>query len=650
MLDRHLRLASCLAIFVVVGCSSSTNPVKGDLSADAGKDAAVGDISGDMSRDLRLDSPFDVLIVPEALADFPQSDAARTSEALLYVRTADRDNFGLFSVPADGSSAATPVNGFGGLIDFDAISLSGAQPSLAIDSRRPRVTDDGDFSGVRLPAGGSLYYFHRTLTASSGIALVSGTNVQVLFESPGLYKTTVSMPIALSDDGVIGAAVIGDGELVLFRSSGSFAGGASFVKLAPPSGVVQLEPRSLTIVAGWLYVVGANQSGDEQLLRTSLDGTGSLAAVALAGTPKSVQSDLLVDDSGTQVLLRAGSSSAKLKLLLHDVSAGSARALTTQQEDIVARGDLFGSNQGQLALSPTGMRVAYLLRDANGKLSLRVRRVSDGDEKNLGAKTYFEQDAAVSIVNLVFTDDDNLLFMAGVTASQLDLYRYDAANDVLQNLSKTGSAQAPFDGRGLLASRAFLLDRPSGYLAWLAYDGSVGELDLLRVDLKTFRPNWLTKGRRISDSSADIAFCAQQKRLFFSARRDPQKFQYELWSVDLASNTQAKLLTALSANGPHLLTELHLTHDCSQLFFTAGPGFHQRRVWAVDLAASALRLVTPVPRFFAKPMWLSADGSTLVYASGGSPDAMTLKSVLTIGSQPQTIDGQGGAVHLLDGF
>lgn len=651
--------ALAVAITALSACSSTSSPTR-DSAAEIGPRDATSEAPGDAAldgADARTDLAPDFPQASEALTDFPATDALLSSARVLYISTKDVHAFGLREVPADGSKAPKAVAGFSGLIDFGSLLLSGLGEQIAIDSGRPRVEELVDFSRVVLPGtAGSLYYFHRTLTASSGILQiesVSGT-LRILHEVPGLYSDVLGPHLAI-DAAVKRAAVVAPGARVaVMRLDGmSFPSGKAAHVFDPPADVTQLESGSLTLAGGAVYVVGRRQNGTLVLLRGELTAP-TLTAVPLGGTtePSYLAPDITLSADGSTLLLRAGPDFSKLDIYRVVPSSGQVLRVTQVETAIAARGERFGGAEARLAISPQGSRVAYAVRDGSEKLYLQSTDGA-GQPVELTAEPTFAAGGISALYNVVFIDEDRLLLMGGVGSFQLDLYHYDASSGLLTNLTGVGSTTKPFDGMGGFSPRAAWIDRVGGWFYAVLYDTVTTEQNLYALPLKpsTGTLRKLTSGRRLGSQPGDFAHCASSKMLYFAARPDPSKYAHELWQVDLLSGLPAQPLTGVAGGGPWIFGDLHLASDCSRLVAAGGPYYGQTRLWSLSTAApTSVWPITTIPQVLTSTVAITPDGSTVVYGSGGSAEAMTVKTVLSSGSVATTLDPTGGKIFVLGAF
>lgn len=663
---RSIRFVACLSLLFLslpngAGCSSSS---------DGPKDASVDAPDADLAADSRVDTAVDA--GPDAIADagpdfprpseagpdFPNTDASLSSATVLYITTTDPDSFGLREVSADGQGTPKPLAAFSGLIDFETLQLAGIQPALPIDRGAPLVDERVSHTRIRLPGGrGDLYYFRRTLTASSGIVQIGAQGSptpKILFEVAGLYSDVIDGQIAVDATGSRAALVAKDKEVHVLRLDGTtFPDGKTSRALTVPADVDSVAAASLTLVGSWLAVVASKQDATNVLLTADIGDAApaQLGVLALASgggaEPTYIADDPLLARDGGFVLLRAGPRFDELDLYRVAVGGGAVVKSTSVAATIAGRGRRFGGNEGRVAISPKGERVAWVVRDSGREELYLAKGDGSGQPDNPTKEPIFDVGGISAIYNLVFIDEDKLLFMGGVGPFQLDLYRYDGKTQVLENLTAIGTTSPPFNGQGGFSARAAWLDEAAGWFYFVIYDSLSGAQELWGAPLSGGAFKKLTPGAQVGSVAADYALCSATRQLFFIARPDPSKFQWELFSADLKAGT-AKQLSALGGKGIWQMNDISLSDDCGTLLVTGGAFFDGSRLHLMDTSNPAsLRPITAIPRTHSGSRRLSPDGTTVVYASGGSSDAMTLKAVLSLGSPETVLDTKGGTIEIL---
>ncbi|PIE17234.1 MAG: hypothetical protein CSA65_09500 [Proteobacteria bacterium] len=615
-----------------------------DATVDAGSDAA-----GDASPDFPAPS--------EAGPDFPNTDATLSSATVLYITTTDPDSFGLREVSADGQGTPKAVAAFSGLIDFETLQLTGIRPALAFDRGQPLVDERGSYSRIRLPGGrGDLYYFRRTLTASSGIVQIGAQGSpapKILFEIAGLYSDVIDGQIAVDAAVERAALVAKKREVHVLRLDGTTFPGAKVSRsLSVPTEVTGVAAASLTVAGSRLFAVGRKQDGADVLLEADITDAApaqlSVVAMAQGGgvEPTYIADDPLLARQGGFLLLRAGPQPDKLDLYRVPVGGGAVVKSTAVAASIAGRGRRFGGNEGRVAISPKGERVAWVVRESGREELYLAKADGSGQVDNPTKEPVFNVGGLSAIYNLVFIDDDTLLFMGGVGPYQLDLYRYDAQTQILENVTAIGTTSPPFDGLGGFSAQAAWLEEAAGWFYFIIYDSLTGAQELWGTPLVGGALKKLTAGVQVGSAPADYTLCPTTRQLFFIARPDPAQYQSELYAADLKTGVATRI-TSLSGKGIWQMSDVTLSDDCARLLVTGGAFLHSSRLHEMKTSNPAsLRPITAIPRTHGERLF-TPDGSTVVYASGGSFDAMTLKAVLAVGSVETVLDSKGGTVEIL---
>ena len=277
---------------------------------------------------------------------------------------------------------------------------------------------------------------------------------------PGIYKDTLSDRLALTADGKLGAVIKETKQVLLFRTDGGTFGttAASAVDISPAAtlNVSGIKPSSLTFAGGQLYCVGQVTAGADLLLRAPQDGSKPLDKLTLpkvgGADPAHISDGLAVSADGSVIAVLAGPGASQRDLVAVSAASGAATNLTQGPAQIAERGAKLGQLEAQLALSAKGSLAAYVV--ANQELYV-VK--TDGSAKpfQVTDQKRFKIDVVVQI-NLLFSDDDDLLWMAGTDINKLDLYRHDGATGQVFNLTGHGFHHPPLRRRGRAAAAGAL--------------------------------------------------------------------------------------------------------------------------------------------------------------------------------------------------
>jgi hypothetical protein len=508
------------------------------------------------------------------------------------------------------------------------------------------------FQGIRLPGGlGRLYHVRRKLIGTSGLLHVrSDGSLDLIREVPGIYADTIGSHLALDDDGKLGAAVAGPAGVFLFHTDGTpFPGGNAPWKdiSVAGGGIAQVKPRSLTLAGVWLYAVATDSAGKDVLLRAPVDGSGPLAVLELPASggqpPTSMADGLAVSANRKWLALAAGSSPIQRDLYIVEVSSATAKNLTQAPAILAERGASFGVDGARLSLSPAGSLVAYL-SGPQGSEELLVARTDGSSPPRLVSSDARFLPEVVYFSNLHLPDEANLLFTAGVSATQQDLYRWEHASSKLSAL--TGGKSPPFEGKGLLAPRAGWLS-PSGQWLYLVLQHFLDDsVDLFGIDTKSFGLLKVTAGAEVQTAPGSFAACPSSGTVFFAARPKAKLYPNEIWSFDQDAPKPAAQRTAVSGPGRWFVYDLLLSADCSRLVWSGGGSLDRRELWLLPTQGGPVRKLTPAPTFIGASTAFSPDQQTLIYAGGGTSSSCTLKAVPVAPGPPVTLDTSAGTVHV----
>jgi Tol biopolymer transport system component len=653
------RLLTALILFLagVTGCSES-RPAKdgGMVLVDRGPDQWPPE--PDLPpRDRGADGVPDGPLYRDGPPDVgTPTDAAPGNATVLYGRSQNAGTLGLWTVTSP-SGTPQPVPGWSGLVELEELSLTGLDEDPPVSRTVARVTEEAhqDFRGVELPGIGSLYYFHRKLLGSSGLLLIrpDGT-LDVLLEVPGLYSDTLSGYVGLTPDNKIGAVVQGKDKVLLFRTDGvAFPNGNSWIDVTGALKFKEVRPQSVLLGDGWLYCVALTEGGGDQLLRAPLTGNAALTAVSLpqsGGKPAtSIEPQPILGVDGKLLLIAAGETPSARDIYTVDVPTGTAKNITKKPGPVASPGDRFGQPTGGLwAVSPTGKRVAYVQWEQGVPELYVVPGDGGGKPEQVTSATRFES-AVVQLLNLHFADDQNLLFMAGVTLNQLDLFRWDAATPKLENVTAYGSSTLPISGYGVFYPRAGWVDPSTNRLYWVEYNANTDVSDLMSYDLSAKKLSHLTQNAELTAATSNFAACHKTGKLYFVAEPNPVQNNREIWRLDLSSGKAVRLTTMSTTPTAYwYVFDLVASDDCARLAWTAGGSHNLRHVYVMDEPGPKLPIkVTLVPRFVDASLRLTADKSTVVFASGGAEGSATLKAAAAApGAPPVTLDTKPGVYHV----
>jgi hypothetical protein len=659
----HLTPQAALLI-AALPCLAACTETDPPTPADAGLDRGL-DMRKDLRRDGQVTPRLDVhdaatdALFDQMKRDVTIVDSSLSAATVLYTPATKSSSFGLRTVSTGGAGKPATVPGWSGQIDFEALNLTGLQEVLPVDRAVPHDTAelDTEFQGVALPGGmGTLYYFHRKLTGTSGLLQVTPSGkLTALVEVPGIYQDTLANRIALTRDGKLGAALQDSKSVHLFRTDGGTfsSSGKASADVSPAAGIAtSIKPGSLTLVGAWLYCVGAVTGGADLLLRAPSDGSAPLKQVSLPKInnklPAHISDGLALSADGSTLAVLAGASTSERDLLAVAVAAGTVTNLTQKPVTIAERGGQIGLTSGaQLTLSAKGTLAAYVV---DGQELYVVK--TDGSAKPIHVTKELHFNAAVLIhLNLIFVNDSDLLWMAGDDPSNLDLYRWDGATQQTHNLTGYGSTTIPFKGDGAMRPRALWRSPDGKWLYWIEYRSDLYTTDLRAVDLSSWKVHAVTKGAEVQSGPGMATACPTSSKLYFVAEPHPIKNNREIWVHDLNDGSKpAVKLTTMSSTptSTWYVFNLKLSPDCSRLAYSAGGSYWLRNIWLQETAkgAGTAQKITTPPLYLHQTFYFTPDQATLVFGAGGAPDTGLLKAVPLPPGSSVTLDSTAGYTHV----
>lgn len=661
----QLALPIVLSLLFAAGCGSAVGPAASDsavirdaaISIDAPGEGAGDFALGDVQPELALpDQGMDGLSIGDLAegSDAAANDAMITQATVFYALAPTPDNISLRRVDTTNGVAPVTELGFSGLVEFVPLAPTGPQEFLVVDRSKPFALSSGTFTGIQLPNGATLHSFHRTLTASSGLLAVTPVGgQQVVAEFPGLYDDTISNKVALNSEGTIGAGVFQGDQAFLFRTDGStFPTGGTSVQLETKEEVLQYRVDSLRIVGDQVFVVAVLKTGLRVLLAAPLDGTGleTIALPQVGGAAVAYLADFVhVSDDTSTIVVAGGSSSAVQDVVAVDTLTKVAVNASKNPTSILGPGGSFGSIEGRLATTNDGKWIAYVAH-AGGVHELYLV-ASDGSAlaKQISDSKAFSSDVS-QLANLVWVDDDNLLFMAGSPGQGYDLFRWQKSVDVVSRLGGHGATSAPFLPELGFEPRGAWLSPNGAYFYWIEQATSQAARVIRALKLSTYQVSNISAPLQIGSAANDTAVCKADGMLYFSAAKDALVRVEEAWRVDQNGGKAAQAVSSLGSGNAWYSRDLWLAADCALLSFSAGQSFDKAHLWRLDTSTKAATQVTKLPKRLAPWRALSPDGLTMVFASGGQADALTLKALPAFGGSESTLDGQAGELRIFGAY
>ncbi|MCB9558629.1 MAG: hypothetical protein H6707_21105 [Deltaproteobacteria bacterium] len=564
------RIAGALALFALAACgNANNNAARVDGNHDSGptidqQSVADNGPASDAARsaDQALDPRSD-----GSVFDMRTTDAGVPAQVFaVYFRKTPTDGT-MGRIQAQGASERTLING----ARWTSLALTGPVRSAAsMRHDRPRPLPRLETSAIELPRGGGRLYALGS-ASSAGIRQVTPDGEhRWIYHAPG---NRIPTDVAVSPNGQYVAAVAATSTGAAFflaRTDGkTFSNGASFLTIAANAGY-----RSPVFVgdALYFYVVPANWRYASELWRVELsDPTRPPARVALpaltiAGQAAKIEQlniGVVVseDQKNLGVVARTHLGS---QLMLIDAQ-GQASAIG-EPGPIVARGDSLSDAHGaQLAISPTGKRIAYIHERVGPQSVLHVATAGGTDVEVTGPG--FTTQGSYDVGSLIFIDDDRLLFIASRSSShhQTELFLFDAARQTTTNVSGLGDKTMPFD-----------LDSPKHLsYGWLSADGkhfffpvnddpsdTNAAVDLWMFDVASAKVSPLSNGLRIKapDTGTHYAYCLRADRRLMVARS--ANGSDAIYVLDESAPTELKPLGAPLSSA---IRRIYLSPNCGSL-------------------------------------------------------------------------------------
>jgi hypothetical protein len=273
-------------------------------------------------------------------------------------------------------------------------------------------------------------------------------------------------------------------------------------------------------------------------------------------------------------------------------------------------------------------------------MELVVVRVADGAAEKLTGDSQFAPNVIVAY-NLFFLDDASLLFMAGISAYDLDAYLWDSASGSTVNITGYGSHTVPFDGLGDFTPRAAWVSANGAWVYWVEHRYSAGFSDIRGLNRQTRAIAKVITDAEVPASPGTMVACGTSGDVYFAAEPVVQQNNREIWNFDQNAGTAATKLTTMSTSPTAHWHVFHIALDqsCSRLAWSAGAHHYYRELWTLDPSAGPARRLTAAPRYIPSTIGFTPDVATLVFGSGGDEDALTPKAVAVGGSRPMVLDG-----------
>jgi hypothetical protein len=246
-----------------------------------------------------------------------------------------------------------------------------------------------------------------------------------------------------------------------------------------------------------------------------------------------------------------------------------------------------------------------------------------------------------------WTDDDNLLFWAGVSTTDTDLFHYKVSTSALSNLTQTGSkSAAPWDGGSWEVDGGWV--NPAGsHIFYVA--GASSAMNIIGVNLTSFAKTNISTGLNIdSESDLDVDMEGQEgsPSVWFVAQKTGRTVAIEdLYVFDQNAGTAASLknLTGHTGTSAVSISSLAISPDATYASYTTGSGL-STILYTVTSSASPVAL-NGTGGHVGPYVW-KADSAGIVHGGGTTADKLDLIRVPATGGTPTTLHASQSFVYV----
>ena len=242
-------------------------------------------------------------------------------------------------------------------------------------------------------------------------------------------------------------------QIFLFRLDGSVFPntGTEAVNVTPIGLTSEIDDISLVFYGDRIFFVGVDSVGSPIFSSLFAAPTTGLAAATLVplpdvntGVPATFVGPELRSENG-RLLARLKGTGSTAQSRLASVTATSSSislSLVTAMLPVRTMPSLGRASDGttnRVAVSPSGLRIAFVMNASTSPSSsefLQLGQPQGGGIVNVSASNFFVS-AIDTFRDPVWIDDDSVLFWAGISETQMDLYRYRISTAALLNITKT---------------------------------------------------------------------------------------------------------------------------------------------------------------------------------------------------------------------
>jgi len=597
------------------------------------------------------------------VTDGPVGDAAPAKAEVLFSKNAAASKYTLATVALDGTGYQA-VSSLPADLDICALAITGLRGPVDVRRDMPQNMSWGGEDYIHLPGGlGRLYRVYDG--TDYGLLLVKADATFSLVLAKGATTTTcgTTYRIQVSDDGKLAAVVLDDNKVALLKLDGTTWAGTT-----PASPVLDITPtggtiatilyNSLTMGSDSLLFVAQDGSGDDSLYSAPLDGSAKGTQIAMpnvgSSAPVHIGTDFAVSGDGKVFATTAGSTSAKEDVIV--IKAGTATNISKLNDNLYATGFyMFDEMSPRIALSKNGTYVVFGATSTATAANASKTWVAKTDgtstvEISTGGNFVRSSNKNVDVDQygaFYFTDDDNLLFWAGVSSGSADLFHYKVSTGALANLTKTGTkSAAPWDGGSWEADGGWV--NPSGSHLFLVA-GATGAMNIIAVNLTGFAKSDISTGLNIdSESDLDVDMEGQEgsASVWFVARKTGRTVAIEdLFVFDQNAATAASLenLTGHTGTAAIAISSLAISPDATYASYVTGSG-GSAILYTVTSSASPVALNGSGSQV--GPYAWKADSAGIVYGGGTTADKLDLFLVAAAGGTPTTLHAAQSFVHV----
>lgn len=625
-------------------------------------------------------TPDQTVVTPDQTVTVDQSTVtpdgpAPGPEKVIYSANSSSSKFTLNEVLTDGTGQKT-VAGVLPNFSLEAVNVAGSASltyyptDLGRTNMTARSNIDGEYY-LHMPGSlGKLARFYESGTGAVGYAVVRpGGKVELVAQTLSGGSSGFDYYLAVSADGKLGAAVQEGKKVVLLRLDGTtWPGGSSTMKDITPSGatISSIYDDSLALLQNNLYFVVSTSSGRE-LYSAPVDGSAAATKVTLPTVSGSAASTLdytpAINDKRTHVAWLVGGSSSSIEDVVVIKDGGTPVNVSKKGLNLYGNSTgFFDANSPRLALSSAGTYVVWgsTSSSSNGtdKYQAWVAKTDgSGTPTVLSSSTNFVRGSSGDVDTYgpyFWADDDNLLFGAGTSTTNQDLFHYKASTGALANLSKTGTkTAAPWDGGNWEFDGGWV--SPNGKFFYAVASDSSGTnttADIFSVDLTTFAGQAISSGLYIDSESnidADMETVAGSQYVWFVAYKASASAKIEdVYVFDQNAGTPSSLknLTNHTGTSAVSLAGLLASPDGKYASYIMGSG-SSAQLYVVPTAGGTPTAITATAGYIGEAYVWASDSQAVIYGYGSSSSAKDLYIGKVSGGTPKKLHGAASYLYVM---